>query len=179
MNMGAYLHVQPRLQRCMEVRRCRRRVCPCWRPCWRCSLLAVQWAAMSTGLGCVTKHCSMPRALKAAASPSDRPSLPLQALDREVPLRIKYSGRPSMASTATGFGEVHAQEQVGGAGGLFLATRRHPLWVHLRVVVPWGGTEAARQVHSSACRRAAAKAAMRLPALVPCMWLRPSCVPLF
>ncbi|KAL4441839.1 hypothetical protein ABPG77_003755 [Micractinium sp. CCAP 211/92] len=51
MNMGAYLHVQPRLQRCME------------------------------------------------------------ALGREVPLRVKYSGRPSMASTATGFGEVHAQEQ--------------------------------------------------------------------
>ncbi|PRW57990.1 2-oxoglutarate mitochondrial-like isoform B [Chlorella sorokiniana] len=51
MNMGAYLHVQPRLQRCME------------------------------------------------------------ATDREVQLRVKYSGRPTMASTATGFGEVHAQEQ--------------------------------------------------------------------
>ena len=52
LNMGAYLHVQPRLQRCIE------------------------------------------------------------AVGREeVPIRIKYSGRPSMAATATGFGEVHAQEQ--------------------------------------------------------------------
>jgi len=52
MNMGAYLHVQPRLQKCME------------------------------------------------------------AVGREqVPLKIKYSGRPSMAATATGYGEVHAQEQ--------------------------------------------------------------------
>ncbi|KAI3434698.1 hypothetical protein D9Q98_002760 [Chlorella vulgaris] len=51
MNMGAYLHVQPRLQRSME------------------------------------------------------------AMGRDVPRSIKYSGRPSMASTATGFGEVHAQEQ--------------------------------------------------------------------
>jgi len=51
-NMGAYLHVQPRLQRCME------------------------------------------------------------AVGRSnVPIRINYSGRPSMASTATGYGEVHAQEQ--------------------------------------------------------------------
>lgn len=35
-------------------------------------------------------------------------------------MTIKYSGRPAMASTATGFGEVHAQEQVGrewGEGG--------------------------------------------------------------
>lgn len=38
---------------------------------------------------------------------------PTQATGREVQLRIKYSGRPTMASTATGFGEVHAQEQVG------------------------------------------------------------------
>jgi 2-oxoglutarate dehydrogenase E1 component len=52
MNMGAYLHVQPRLQRCMEA------------------------------VG-----------------------------GRDVPLRIPYSGRPTMAATATGFGEVHAQEQ--------------------------------------------------------------------
>lgn len=51
MNMGGYLHIQPRLQRCME------------------------------------------------------------AVGREVPLRIKYSGRVPMASTATGYGEVHAQEQ--------------------------------------------------------------------
>lgn len=51
MNMGAYLHVQPRLQRCLE------------------------------------------------------------AVGREVPLRIKYAGRPAMASTATGYGEVHAHEQ--------------------------------------------------------------------
>lgn len=52
MNMGAYLHVQPRLQRCMEA--------------------------------------------------VGRP---------DVPMRIGYSGRPSMAATATGFGEVHAHEQ--------------------------------------------------------------------
>jgi 2-oxoglutarate dehydrogenase complex dehydrogenase (E1) component-like enzyme len=32
-------------------------------------------------------------------------------------MAIKYSGRPAMASTATGFGEVHAQEQVGGMAG--------------------------------------------------------------
>jgi 2-oxoglutarate dehydrogenase E1 component len=51
MNMGAYLHVQPRLQKCLE------------------------------------------------------------AEGKEVPLRIKYSGRPTMASTATGYGEVHAHEQ--------------------------------------------------------------------
>ena len=51
MNMGAYLHVQPRIQKCME------------------------------------------------------------AEGKEVPLRIKYSGRPTMASTATGYGEVHANEQ--------------------------------------------------------------------
>ena len=57
MNQGAYLHVQPRLQRCME------------------------------------------------------------AVGRSVPLRIPYSGRPSMASTATGFGEVHAAEQVRARGG--------------------------------------------------------------
>jgi 2-oxoglutarate dehydrogenase E1 component len=36
----------------------------------------------------------------------------MQAVGRsEVPLRIPYAGRPSMASTATGFGEVHAKEQ--------------------------------------------------------------------
>ena len=53
MNMGAYLHVQPRLQKCME------------------------------------------------------------AEGQEVPLRIKYAGRKTMASTATGYGEVHAAEQAG------------------------------------------------------------------
>lgn len=51
LNMGAYLHVQPRLQAC------------------------------------------------------------LAAVGKPVPLRIDYAGRPAMASTATGFGEVHAQEQ--------------------------------------------------------------------
>lgn len=51
LNMGAYLHVQPRFQRCLE------------------------------------------------------------AVGRNVPLRIEYSGRPPMASTATGFGDVHAREQ--------------------------------------------------------------------
>lgn len=51
MNMGAYLHVQPRLQRCME------------------------------------------------------------AVGMDVPLRISYAGRPTMASTATGYGEAHAHEQ--------------------------------------------------------------------
>lgn len=51
-NMGAYLHVQPRLQTCMQ-----------------------------------------------AVGRSD------------VPLRVPYAGRPAMASTATGFGEVHAKEQ--------------------------------------------------------------------
>lgn len=51
MNMGAYLHIQPRLMRCME------------------------------------------------------------AVGRELPGRIPYAGRPTMAATATGFGEVHAQEQ--------------------------------------------------------------------
>jgi 2-oxoglutarate dehydrogenase E1 component len=50
-NMGAYLHVQPRLQQCME------------------------------------------------------------AVGREVPVRVPFSGRAPAASTATGFGEVHAQEQ--------------------------------------------------------------------
>ena len=35
----------------------------------------------------------------------------LEAESKEVPLRIKYSGRPTMASTATGYGEVHAHEQ--------------------------------------------------------------------
>jgi hypothetical protein len=42
------------------------------------------------------------------------PVSPVQATGREVPIRIKYSGRQTMASTATGFGEVHAQEQVRG-----------------------------------------------------------------
>lgn len=37
--------------------------------------------------------------------------LALQATGRDVPVRVKYAGRPSMAATATGFGEVHAQEQ--------------------------------------------------------------------
>ena len=32
-------------------------------------------------------------------------------MGRAVPLRIEYSGRPPMASTATGFGDVHAREQ--------------------------------------------------------------------
>jgi len=51
MNMGAYLHVQPRIQRCIE------------------------------------------------------------AESGNVPVRIKYAGRPTMAATATGFGQVHAAEQ--------------------------------------------------------------------
>ena len=51
MNMGAYLHVQPRIQRCLEVER------------------------------------------------------------DDVPLKIQYAGRPTMAATATGFGQVHAAEQ--------------------------------------------------------------------
>ncbi|KAL6785511.1 OGD1 [Auxenochlorella protothecoides x Auxenochlorella symbiontica] len=50
-NMGAYLHVQPRLQTC------------------------------------------------------------IQGVGGTPPMRIKYSGRKTMASTATGFGSVHAQEQ--------------------------------------------------------------------
>lgn len=50
-NMGAYLHVQPRIQRCMEAER------------------------------------------------------------ENVPARIAYAGRPTMAATATGFGQVHAAEQ--------------------------------------------------------------------
>lgn len=53
-----------------------------------------------------------------APSPLPSPLLPprcLQAMGRDVPRSIKYSGRPSMASTATGFGEVHAQEQVRAA----------------------------------------------------------------
>lgn len=53
MNMGAYLHVQPRIQKCMEEE------------------------------------------------------------GRDLPLRIKYCGRPTMAATATGFGQVHAMEQAG------------------------------------------------------------------
>lgn len=51
MNMGAYFHVQPRMDTC----------------------------------------------LRAEGRPSDG--------------RINYAGRPPSASTATGFGEVHAQEQ--------------------------------------------------------------------
>ncbi len=51
MNMGAYMHVQPRIDTC----------------------------------------------LRNEGRPSDG--------------RIKYAGRPPSASTATGFGEVHAQEQ--------------------------------------------------------------------
>ena len=35
----------------------------------------------------------------------------LQGVGRTPPMRIKYAGRKTMASTATGFGSVHAQEQ--------------------------------------------------------------------
>ena len=138
--MGAYLHVQPRFQRCMEVRGAARP--------WTGSQLLRQAAWQAAGrdsremhvagmVPCPRLHAPRPAVLPAPASCPSRlltllsrpPTLPLpllphlpQAMGREVPMAVKYSGRPSMASTATGFGEVHAQEQVGrgrwGAAGL-------------------------------------------------------------
>lgn len=112
MNMGAYLHVQPRLQRCMEVR-------------WVADLW-IDWVPECAGFEYETitpahvrcrlvAHSSSPACSCAGAGGAQHVASPTtlpQATDREVGLRIKYSGRPTMASTATGFGEVHAQEQV-------------------------------------------------------------------
>ena len=129
MNMGAYLHVQPRLQRSMEVSRrgCRRDRVGVAEVLWVGSPLIGVSSSECAGLHRSWRvHAPPTRAAAAAAAfwtcvaaalTAARAALRLpQATGREVPLRIKYSGRPSMASTATGFGEVHAQEQVRRSG---------------------------------------------------------------
>lgn len=68
MNMGAYLHVQPRLQRCMEVR-------AGWGP--------------SRAAGCAALCCHT----HTLQPPHERIVNPraAQATGREVPLRVKHT----------------------------------------------------------------------------------------
>ena len=119
MNMGAYLHIQPRMQRSMEVGLVGTGGGGVPGRLWKGRL----WGGLCSHAGS-RPACMAPRLVMGPPRVPASNSLhwwialqricPLQATGREVPIRIKYSGRQTMASTATGFGEVHAQEQVRG-----------------------------------------------------------------
>ena len=96
-------------------------VAACRRGCWGWLSVCLLGAS-----GCGRGAAQLLTKLTAPPPLFSPPRPPAQAVGRDVPLRIPYCGRPAMASTATGFGEVHAQEQsdlirkaldVGGGGG--------------------------------------------------------------